>query len=514
MTSPGVVRRLGPDFPKAKSLIEVEEEEKKRAEEAAAKGGKYVPATGELPPVIRSVMELSIQNMSWLSQSGGCTPGGQGGVFYKGKPYCFAFGYRDGTRVIDLEEKGNHMKAKDPLLCNHLSIPAMTALLCQLSDEDVIHFDTPLSQCIPELGDGYDKVTPRDVMSYQAVLDESKILKDCGASSMMASWWMRQNVSDGFEKNVYSPVCKFFNVGASTASGLMLSGKQQRENFVQYLVASKRGTARIPAKHCRPSHFSLALLAACIERRLSQRAASTASSSSSSPPVTSFEDCIKEKLFEPLDCKAAGYGPPKQFRDPNELFYRPSGIASGHHGFKIAVAQGAFANAAPPLLNASLNMYAPAEEVSKILLVSLDCVQNARKTLGHLANMPSYHYDLGVTVNTTTNTLFLRHQLRQCLDCLPYSASFVYDTKNDLASFTLSNSGSRRARLFANVMTRMTHYHFVQNVLLTGSDAEAARDPSKPPDEHVNEAHAELERLKKEKQKIAPKLKAKPHTRF
>lgn len=90
---------------------------------------------GKMPPVIRSVLELTHSFMSSQSQKLRMCPGYQGGLFYRGKPYCFACGYRDGTRGLDMDDKGNHLRLKDPCVVGSLSIPITAMLVGQLHDE-------------------------------------------------------------------------------------------------------------------------------------------------------------------------------------------------------------------------------------------------------------------------------------------------------------------------------------------------------------------------------------------
>ncbi|RHW68372.1 Beta-lactamase [Trypanosoma brucei equiperdum] len=465
-------RRIGMNFPPVKDRDDVLKAQKGAVTQEQIRDGMQ----DDTPPVVRSVLELAHLMMSGHSQKLRAAPGYQGGLFYSGSPFCFASGYRDGTRPRDMDEKGNHMKLKDPLTYGVLSLPITAAYLCELHGTGVFDLHQPLRHYLPELEQKLDaEVTARSILSFRTVLNEQQIMKDAGVDRVRPH--VTRNICAATQRYVYMPINCFFAGGSSAA----LSGQEQRENFVQYLRSSPSCTFKKVTTHrayrCGVSHFSVALLVAAVERQLGG---------------ISFEASIRKVVFEPAQSHGAGYGPPKLWRDPNEIFYQPSGLALQHQGFVKPLAAGSLDNCGPPLLNSSLNLHAPVEDYGKLLLLSLDAIRHARKELGEFDSnsgaIPSYpHYDFGVEWLDTGRRLQLTRRVLG-IDYIPTASSFRYNCEHDLGCFGICNCGTRDACLLGNTISRVIQHLFVKHIIEKGVN------PMKGPNlDNPNEGESETE---------------------
>ncbi|ESL09128.1 hypothetical protein TRSC58_03158 [Trypanosoma rangeli SC58] len=454
-------RRIGMEFPPVKSREEILSSQ----QAAVTQEDIRKDMQDDIPPVVRSVLELAHLMMSGHSQKLRGSPGYQGGLFYGGRPFCFASGYRDGTRPRDMEDKGNHMKLKDPLTYGVLSLPVTAGYLCELHGKGVFDLQAPLSRYLPELEEKLDpSVTARSILAFETVVDDNQVMKDAGVRRFrpLFAW----NVCAATQRCVYAPITHFFAGGSAKA----VTGQQQRENYVQYLRSSSRGRVRPRPRprrwmFCRGvSHFSVALLIAAVERQLQG---------------ISFEDSVRQTVFEPAQSHGAGYGPPKLWRDPNEMFYQPRGLARQHQGFSHPLPTGAPENSGPPLLNASLNLYAPVEDYGKLLLLSLDAVRHARTALGAAGT----HFDFGVEWLNGDQESRQRMQLTRRvmeIDYVPAAASFRYNCEHDLGCFGVTNCGTRSACVLANTLSRMIQHLFVKHVIQKGVDVMRGPDLDNP----------------------------------
>ncbi|RNF12969.1 uncharacterized protein Tco025E_06385 [Trypanosoma conorhini] len=461
-------RQIGIEFPPVKSREEILNSQRAAVTQEEIRKGMQ----DDIPPVVRSVLELAHLMMSGHSQKLRASPGYQGGLFYGGSPFCFASGYRDGTRPRDMEDKGNHMKLKDPLTYGVLSLPVTAGYLCELHGKGVFDLQAPLARYLPELEEKLDPcVTARSILAFDTVVDDNQVMRDAGVRRFrpLFAW----NVCAATQRCVYAPITHFFAGGSAKA----LTGQQQRENYVQYLRASPRVRVRLRPRRWISrrgvSHFSVALLIAAVERQLHG---------------VSFEDSIRQTVFEPAQSHGAGYGPPKLWRDPNEMFYQPRGLARQHQRFSHPLPTGALENCGPPLLNASLNLYAPVEDYGKLLLLSLDAVRHARTALGGAGPPPKAgaHFDFGVEWLNGDQEPRQRLQLTRRvvgIDYTPTAASFRYNCEHDLGCFGVANCGSRDACVLANALSRMLQHLFVKHVIRKGVDVARGPDLDNPEQE-------------------------------
>ncbi|ORC86981.1 uncharacterized protein TM35_000241310 [Trypanosoma theileri] len=489
-------RRIGMEFPPV-----LDREDILREQRAAVTPEEMRRSMqDDIPPVVRSVLELTHLMMSGHSQRLRAAPGYQGGLFYGGRPFCFASGYRDGTRPREMDDKGNHMKLKDPLTYGVLSLPVTAGYLCELHGKGLFNLHTPLVQYLPELQQKLDEtITARSILAFTRVIDDRQVLRDAGVK------WMRPhfswNICAATQEYVYEPLNRFFAAGSSTP----LTGQQQRENFIQYLRTSPhvKVVSQLPRGklgwHFRSvSHFSVALLIAAVERQLKE---------------VSFEASIRKTVFEPAQSHGAGYGPPKLWRDPNELFYQPSGLSLQHQGFFHPLKVGSVENSAPPLLNASINLHAPVEDYGKLLLLSLDAIRHARTALGDAgieANNP--HYDFGVEWLNNDRCLQLTQRVLG-IDYLPSASSFRYSCNHDLGCFGVSNCGTRNARMLANTLSRMIQHLFLKHVIEKGVDAMRGPDLDNP-NEESSATERKFRKVVKQQEYTSYFKKHEAHKRF
>ncbi|KAG5500621.1 hypothetical protein JKF63_03717 [Porcisia hertigi] len=452
----------------------------------------------DIPPVIRSVLELSHLTMSGHSQWLRAAPGYQGGLFHKGKPFCFASGYRDTSRSLDTEDKGNHMRLKDPLVYGTLSLPVTAAYICELHGKNIFDLEMPLTQYLPELqGKLGDDVTGRSVLCFTHGIDDTHLLRDAGAQ------WQRPRFSPCLcsetRTRVYEPVNRFLAGGAPSSTPM--TAQQQRMNLLQYVRSAPHITHNFTRslRRAHISHTSVALLLAAVETRLKGR---------------SFETDIRTVFFEPAQCHGTGYGAPKLWRDPSELFYQPTGQALQHASFKQPLEIGDPRNCGPAVWNGSLNLYAPVEDYGKLLLLSLDTIIDAREYFGKPANHGGRpYYDFGVQYVPAKDHLQLTKSVLYGIDALPAAASFRYSCAHDLGCFGIASCGSRGARFFVNNLSRIIHHLFVKHVLTQGLD------PEKPvnlddPAQQGEKPKETLERVMKRQRVASYFTKSEVHKRY
>lgn len=460
-------RKIGPVFAPLKTMEEVQQQSAYTTQEAAKEG--LGSSQEQIPPVVRSLLELAnVMMIGHSSKLKGC-PGYQGGLFFRGKPFCIASGYRDSSRPMDMDAKDNFIKLKDPLVYGELTIPITATFLCQLHEEGVMDLERPLVEYLPDLGEKYDRLTARSILQCKTTLDDAKILSDCGAAPWKAH--LSFNPCESMQVHVYEPINKFFAAGASHA---VLNGPQQRSNLVQYLRTT--GSTSLPKPRSVTSlrsartisHFSIALLVAAAESQLQG---------------VTFEDAIRKRLFEPAQCHAAGFGAPKVYRDPNDMFYKPSGLALQHQTYRTPVPQGSLRNCAPPVFNGSLNLYAPAEEMAKLLLLSVDTLRNARDALGP-EPVAAPHFDMGLWIDPGRSECSLRRRVFRGFDFLPSAASLQYSAEHDVGVFSISTCGTRNGRFFSNTFSKVLQHLYVKHIVEKGVNLdESSDDPNAPKSE-------------------------------
>ncbi|KAG5474533.1 hypothetical protein LSCM1_03320 [Leishmania martiniquensis] len=483
--------RLRISFPPIKDQSELVKEQR------AAVGQEEIRdnIANDVPPVIRSVLELAHLTMSGHSQWLRATPGYQGGLFHKGEPFCFASGYRDSNRPLDVEDNGNHMKLKDPLVYGTLSLPVTSAYVCELHGKGIFNLEKPLIEYLPELqGKLGEDVTARSVLSFTHGIDDTHLLEDAGGSWRQA--YFSPALCAATRTRVYEPVERFLAGNAAP-----LTGQQQRANLVQYVRCSTRIHRNFtrPLHRARISHTSVALLLAAVETQLKGR---------------SFESDIRTVFFEPAQSHGTGFGAPALWRDPNAIFYQPTGQALQHEVFKRPVAIGDPRNCGPAVWNGSMNLYAPVEDYGKLLLLSLDTIMDARELLGKPDNaVRRPYYDLGVQYVPSKDQLQLTKSVLFGLDALPAVASFRYSCEHDLGCFGVASCGSRGARFFVNNLSHIIQHLFVKHVLAKGIDPETPVDLDNPAQEGM-EAEGTLKRAMERQKRSSYFTKCEVHRRY
>lgn len=524
-------QKLGIDFPPVKSKDEILRENASKGQQAAIPDGAIRDGLeSEMPPIIRSVLELSHLMMSGHSQWLRGTPGYQGGLFHLGSPYCFASGYRDACRPCEVEERGNHMKLKDPLVYGLLSLPITAAYLCELHGKGIFDLTKPLNLYLPEISPEKipSHVTGRSILSFRDALDDAGLVKEI-TGSRLSLWYPRfaWNRCKSAHNYLCGPLEKYFCHSSPSMKGVerenecgikMKSlGATQRRHLYYFLCASKSPASffhRYSPRRSRPSHFSIALLLHAVETQLQRASAQSLNTTAASLIADSstvnqkeeigFEDSIRKIFFERAESHGAGYGVPAIWRNPQDLFYQPTGLALQHSGFARPIPSGDPANCAPSIFNGSLNLYAPSEDFGKLLVLSLDTIREARRILDSKKTNDSLaskgksfeapHYDFGVVVNPKKDELQLSSPIwRSSLESMiPASSSFRYSCKADLGCFGIASCGSRSARLFANHLSRLIQHLYLKHApstLENGnilSSAPQPIDPSHPPLPNLN----------------------------
>jgi hypothetical protein len=441
-------------------LLPFEEAAKLAQEKAAAAGaGRATPSsavpdansdgTGKdaIPPVLRSVLSFGANTSYMLARGTRCSPGLQGGLFYKGKPFCYSVGYRDIARGLDPDDKGNWLRLRDPMAYGALSTP-ITGLACWKMHKEVdmcFDMNEPITRYLPELPRFFEGITPRNALSMQAGLSDASVYRTFGIA---APGWLPPRAPLTYHEKVFAPL-------SAALGGPDATGKQQRDALIKHLVDNEgrlEPVRRLQPERAHASQFALALLVAAMERV------------AESP----FEDVMKEVVFDILDTPSAGYGVPAIIGKSN-TFYQAGGLPCGHLTTSTVVPPGDARMAAPPVFNGSLNLFSQPEHFSKLLLSALEATATARKELAPPTAKAGYH-ELGFHVNQAKNRVTHMQNVRGTTPFTPCAAAVWFDAERDVGSFTVTHCGTRRARLLANLCGQIPGNLFIKQCLDTGMD--------------------------------------------
>lgn len=412
------------------------------ANAVASSGGKMIP------PVIRSCLTLTCQAAGFLSWTLRGAPGMQGGLMYKGTPYCFATGYRDRSRGTDYEDKGNHLRLRDPLCYHRLSVPILGQLLWILHQEKKLSVEEPLTAFLPagELPSRFDRLTARDLLTYQVGIDDDSVYKRLGFSRPTFGV-----IGGGprYHSKLWQPLREKFGEmepGATAAAS--------RRNLLAFLREEGEklpAPRKLPVSNPRVSHTGFAVLAACIDRVMQKP----------------FEEVMFEKVFQPLEALSVGYGVPA-ILVRTSIFFQPTGLSNGHYSFSRPVKSGDIRNTTPMLFNPSLNLFAQPEDFSKLLVTTLACAVKWTQEFPPATKMHPYH-EMGMQIDPATSIFRLITQPTG-LDVMPYCAAFSYNSEKDLGGFAVANCGSSSARITASITAAAIPKMFKNQVLDEGVD--------------------------------------------
>lgn len=417
-----------------------------------------------VPPVIRSILEFGAQTSMVLAKAMRAAPGIQGGLFYKGKPYCYSAGFRDLSRGMDTDDKGNFLRIRDPMGYGSLTIPVVTgSIVWKLHKEGKFDIDTPLPEFIPELPVAYEVLTARDILAFTCGLRDDAVFRSLGISLPSRFCW---NASTQWQSNVYRKLEEQFLVpefreGSVTAPSPSVQDAERqqirattmRAALVKHVASHKAeigSLRRLQITHARPSHCALALLAAAIERKCK----------------APFEQLVQKQLFEGLDVPTLGLGVPAIIHR-SSVFYQLTGMPSGHLTLNNVAPPGDVRNAAPPLFNSSLNLFGSPEDFSKLLVSTFDKVKLAVKELRPPIGIAPYH-ELGVRVNRRTKRAGMMQEVRGDSAATPFVAAANYSFEHDCGAFAVVHCGTRRARALVNVASPTVSQLFTKQVLDTG----------------------------------------------
>lgn len=435
-----------------------------RTVDAATGQGQLSEQKGlPIPPVVRSVLSFSGQAAMITSRAvGRASPGYVGGLLYQGRSFSYAAGFRDGSRGFDNEDKGNHLRLRDPMGLHTLTIPITALLAWRLHKAGSFDLLKPMTEHIPELPRQFDSLTPRDILSHRVALSDEGIFKSVGAR-MPSSWDTKAAFK--FYDNVWKPVGEAFK--GKTAA-------ESRQALLTHVVKHHETLPRIrrsPTLRGRISHSAIALLAVALERSGND----------------TFENLIEQNVFRVIETPSAGFGAPKLI-NRSHIFYQPGGLPAGHWTSKVSVPPEDVRNAAPPVFNSSLNMFANAEEFAKMAIVFFEAAINATQELTPPTSSAGYH-ELGIWHNPIKKNFVVKPDPWMS-DCVTtFSGAAEYNVDKDVGAFAISNCGNRRARFVNNFSTVVTSRLFTKQVVDTGMNIWEGQDQAPPgegPDARVN----------------------------
>ena len=407
----------------------------------------------QISPVMRSVLQLQAKMTGMMMWSLKGAPGMHVGVMHKGKPYAFTVGWRDNHRGHDTEDKGNYLKLRDPLSAHYLSVPTTAQLVWLLHKEKMMDAEAPITEVLKELPPMYERLTARDLLSFQVGVNDQAVYKHLGLTVPSASVFTVNRVQK-WEKEIWSPLRKKFGeVDEVKPEGC-------RMNVVEYLKSAGESLPRPRRiermKGATPSHFGFCLLAAAIDRVMKKP----------------FEDAMNHSIFNPIQTVSVHYGVPSIVKQSN-TFFQPQGGSSSHDSWMgPSIPMGDPRGSAPSIFNASLNMYGICEDLAYLQTVAIQGTMNAIKTFP-VSNHYAPFYEWGMLINPAKNTLTLMPDAFG-VDCLPYCSAMYYDTEKETGAWVVANGGTPRARLTATFGAMMNHQAFLRNVILEGIDPEDA----------------------------------------
>jgi CubicO group peptidase (beta-lactamase class C family) len=395
-----------------------------------------------IPPVIRSALTFSGQCVMITSRGlGRAIVGSTGGLLYQGRSFCYAAGFRDGSRGFDNEDKGNHLKLRDPVGVHRLTIPMTGLLAWRLHKDKKLDLFRPITEYLPELPRTYDGVICRDILSFRAAVSDEGIFKSVGAKIPSAFDSKRQLK---YFENVWQPVSAAFAGKTATES---------RASLLTHIVKNSDKLPRVRrliSPKGQVSHTAIALLAVAMERVMND----------------SYESLMEKNVFQIVETPSAGFGAPKII-NRSHIFYQPGGLPAGHWLATKAVKPEAPENAAPAVFNSSLNMYANPEEFAKLMIVAFEGCVNAVKEFPGLGGITPYH-ELGVWYEPSSQNFSISQDMFGNELPTPFSASANYNLDKDVGSFVITNCGSRRARFITNFSSTLTTTLFIKQVINAG----------------------------------------------
>lgn len=422
-----------------------------------------------MPPVVRSVLAFSAnstQVTSWMIKG---APALAGGLLYQGRPFCYAGGYRDTARGMDNDDKGNHLKLRDPMGVHELSVPVMGVMAWKLHNEKKLNLFTPITHYVKELPEMYELFTLRDIFSFRANIQDKAIFASVGASTPNP---YAIKASTQYYDRVWKPVGDAFT--GKTPSDC-------RTSLLKHMV-DKVGKLP-PVRHHRSarggvSHCALALAAIAMERVME----------------TSFEEMMQNTVFNSIEATTAGYGVPAQV-NRSYVFYQPTGLPSGHYDYYKPVPPGDVRNAAPPVFNQSLNLFANAEDAGKLAILALEASVNATKEFERpnaIGIQP--YYELGLLYDPKKKSYTSIADYVKLSGVTPFAFTLTYDLETDAGAFAVINCGSRRARLIARLAATSTTLTFQRQCLDAGMDIfNEGKDFEAPQGDKVNLADAGIQ---------------------
>jgi hypothetical protein len=434
----------------------------------AGQSGESQPAK-QITPIMRSVLQLCTQVVGVSAMGLKTIPGVHSGIIYKAKPFGYSCGYRDAARGIDYEDKGNHLKLRDPMGLHYLTIPITAQLVWNMNKLGVLDVEKPLTDYVPELPkDTFSRLTARELLSYTVGIDDNAVFKDLGLKVPPAMNFGLTPLAQQHEDQLWTPLRKHFG----EAQGL--TPMECRNNVITYLKKNASNLPKVKRVEnffkVKPSLFGFVVLTAAIERIYNKP----------------FEDVMQEKIFKEAYTASMGFGVPQVLAHTSQ-FFQPKGGSSGHYGWyaKPSIEFGNPKNAAPSIFNSCLNGYGVVEDISYLICCTCQLSVQAVKQFGAPSKTTPY-FEFGVQVDPRKDVIKLLAQPTYGY-CTPYSAAFHYHTETMYGGYAVGNCGSPRAKAIVNCATMLNELVLKKMVLDEGVD---------PDDEEVSQEV--LDRIQKQ----------------
>eukprot|EP00759_Apiculatamorpha_spiralis_P007289 PhF_6_TR14274/c0_g1_i1/m.22957 len=413
-----------------------------------------LPATQNVPPsetkgevdaITRSAMEHAAHQIFTFNKILHCTPGLTIAVVNRGKTVGLAAGYRDASRSMSMDDKGNYLRLRDPMAMCGFTVPITSYAALLLHDDKKIDLDVPLRSIVKKLDVAPD-ITLRTLLCSHTTLRDKQVLKLLGYSSAYSNRKQYEHV--------------YPHIEAKLPNRTLL-----REFFysnTKNLRISKIEAGKVKS----PSYFGVALACSIIEKMLNKP----------------YETLVTEKVFKDKETNAVtcGYGTP-EVKQPktSHLFYQTSGTAKAHWGEKVVVDTHV---PLPNVLLPAIGLYGTIEDAGIIMRkvwprIGAEATSSA-PTTGIKFSTVEGHY--GVHVLRKKNLLMCYHPVILPVFPLPASASFIYSIDLNMGCAVIATSGTVRASFLSRLGVKSGIRVFQNYVLKHGDDETPAKDEESP----------------------------------
>eukprot|EP00760_Papus_ankaliazontas_P034594 PhM_4_TR7273/c0_g1_i1/m.90757 len=403
-------------------------------------------------PHTRSAMEYAIRVGLSFAKFTHATPGFFLSVVNKGDSVTSSCGYRDGARGLDLEDKGNYLRLKDPLSLSNVTQVVTSYLAMLLHDEKKLDLDAPITKYAAGLAATSD-CTLRTLLSNRSGIRDWRVLHSYGCGS-----------SARFLKR------------SCDAHPIVMKTVQERtpnsEALLQFFADNKIAMREMGKTKLRPSVFGVAVAAAIIEHATSR-------------PIGAL---MKDKIFDPAGAETVDFGEPTPKEQRNaHLFYQTKGSAKPH--WRINVVADTISMPLASVLQPALGLYGTSDDISTILHKAWNKIADEAFATAPPEGITWFHAEsfMGTVVLRGQHSVVNYAPLAPTIP-YPHMASAVYNRDYDIGAFCSTNCANLRSAGLTRLSTKggIKVFNEFLNAALkaekAGRDLEEEQSPLNPKD--------------------------------